>query len=67
MIIEVTYSAKELRKRCFNCEYLNIEDESHGWYGVCVCKENKVKHKDRSITDRACVFKKEKENLKDSF
>ena len=59
MIIESTYSKKELRKKCFNCEYLKI-DEPHGWYGICTCEENKIKHRDRSITDRACVFKREK-------
>lgn len=60
MVVEVTYSAKELRKKCFNCEYLKIEDKSCGWYGTCICEENKVKYRDRSITDKACVFKKEK-------
>ena len=60
MIIESTYSTQELRKKCFNCEYLKIDDESHGWYGICTCDQNKVKHRDRSITDKACVFKKEK-------
>jgi hypothetical protein len=65
MVIEVTYGAKELRKKCFNCEYLKIEDESHGFDGVCICKENKVKHRYRSITDKACVFKREKDNYDD--
>lgn len=60
MVVEVTYSAKELRKKCFNCKYLKIEDELYGWDGVCICKENKVKYRNRSITDKACVFKKEK-------
>ena len=62
MVVEVTYGAKELRKKCFNCEYLKIEEASHGWDGVCMCEENKVKHRDRLITDRACVFKKELKN-----
>lgn len=60
MITESIYSKQELRKKCFNCEHLKIDDESHGWYGICTCEENKVKHRDRSITDRACVFKREK-------
>ena len=66
MIIETTYNARDLRKKCFNCEYLKIEDESQGWNGVCVCEENKVKHRYRSITDKACSLKKER-HLKTNF
>ena len=64
MIVEVTYSEKDLRKRCYNCEYLKLEDESYDWNGICTCKENKVKHRNRSITDRACMFKKGKKEFK---
>lgn len=60
MTVEVTYNAKELQKKCFNCEYLKIDEESHGCDGTCICKENKVKYRNRSITDKACVFKREK-------
>lgn len=56
MIIEYTYSQRDLQKKCYNCMFLEMEDD---WYGKCVCTENKVKFRNRKINDKACVCKKE--------
>lgn len=54
MIVEVTYSQEDLRKRCFECMWLNKKDDFNG---ECVCTYNKVKNRYRSVTDRACSYK----------
>lgn len=55
MIIEYTYSPHDLVKKCYGCAWLELEAE---WYGNCVCPNNKIKNRQRGITDRACSFKK---------
>jgi hypothetical protein len=55
MIIEYTYSTYELKKsRCFNCKHLRMIDN---WSGHCECTTNKVKIRNRQITDKKCSSK----------
>ena len=59
MIIEYTYSTKDLKKRCYQCMYLQMQDE---WFGRCICETNKIKIRNREITDKACVHRKVERN-----
>lgn len=55
MIVEYTWSEHELlHKKCYKCKYLQMRDE---WDGKCTCTTNKVKVRERSITDRKCTAK----------
>lgn len=55
MIIEYIYSNSELRtKKCFECKWFEMIDD---WNGVCKCPHNKIKFRNRQITDRKCVWK----------
>lgn len=56
MITEYTYSAQDLKKRCFGCKYLAL-DKYSDIIGDCVCVTNKVKNRSRSVTDKACSYK----------
>jgi len=55
MIITYEYSATDLAKRCHGCKWLRMTDGDYS--GVCECKDNKVKFRCRSVTDRACAWK----------
>lgn len=57
MIIEYTYSQSDLKKKCFGCTWLKLNDKDD-WYGRCECPDNKVKVRERSITNKKCVMKK---------
>lgn len=57
MIIEYTYSPEDLKKKCYGCYWFKSYD-NFGFNGKCDCKENKIKFRDRSVTDRACTFKR---------
>jgi hypothetical protein len=52
MIYEFTYNT---RKICWKCIYLKLKDD---WFGECICKDNKIKNRHRSVTDKACSYKK---------
>lgn len=55
MIIEYSWSNQELRqKKCFECKWLKMQDD---WYGKCECPHNKVKFRQRNITDKKCTWK----------
>jgi hypothetical protein len=55
MIIEYSWSDQELRrKKCYGCTWLRMIDD---WYGVCGCQQNKVKFRERKITDKKCTYK----------
>lgn len=56
MIVEtiIHYSQRDIAKRCWGCIYL---EKYNDFDGKCICKENKVKIRDRSITSKACAFK----------
>jgi hypothetical protein len=54
MIIEYTYAQNDLNKRCYQCKWLTMIDD---WAGHCDCPYNKVKFRDRQITDRKCTWK----------
>jgi hypothetical protein len=54
MIIEYTYSPFDLRKRCYGCKWLDLMDN---WNGKCKCEFNRVKIRERSITDKSCSCK----------
>jgi hypothetical protein len=54
MIIEYTYSQSDLKKKCYGCKWLKMYDNLNG---KCICDFNKVKFRDRSITDKACSCK----------
>lgn len=56
MIIEYTYSPSDLKKKCYGCKWLKIEDDDW-FYGKCECPHNKIKFRNRQITDKACVWK----------
>jgi hypothetical protein len=56
MIIEYTYSQEDLRKKCHGCKWLKIYPNDD-WYGKCECPYNKVKFRERSITDKKCTWK----------
>jgi hypothetical protein len=56
MIIETTYSQHDLRKKCYNCKWLKLDDNSE-WLGTCVCEFNRVKDRRRQITDKSCSWK----------
>ena len=55
MIIEYTYSPSDLKKKCHNCKWLKLDEDE--WYGICKCPHNKVKFRNRKITDKACTWK----------
>lgn len=64
MIIEYTYSPEDLKKRCFGCKWLKQNvlnptstNSNFDWYGLCECPHNKIKNRNRSITDKACSWK----------
>lgn len=50
----IHYSQKDIAKRCWGCRYLKMYDE---FSGICECAENRVKIRDRCITNKACSFK----------
>lgn len=56
MIVEYTYSEYDLRKKCYGCAWLKMR-ENDNWFGYCECLHNKVKNRDREVTDRACICK----------
>lgn len=56
MIIEHTYSQQDLRKRCYGCKWLKLHDNNQ-FYGTCACPHNKIKERERSVTDRRCAWK----------
>jgi len=63
MIIEYTYSQRDLRKKCYGCKYFIFDKESYdsdelSWYsGKCICETNKIKNRERTIMDKACSSK----------
>jgi hypothetical protein len=59
MITEITYSSSDLRKRCYNCFYLQLI-ENNDIIGECKCRDNKIKYRNRTVLDRKCLWKKEK-------
>jgi len=62
MIIEYTYSEQDLKKRCYKCMHLETQSDLD-LIGTCACPDNKIKNRQRGITDRACTHKAErKEN-----
>lgn len=63
MIIEYTWSQQDLKKKCYGCKWLKL-DEGDDWYGKCKCTFNKVKIRSRKITDKACKFKNCNEVIK---
>lgn len=54
MIVEYTYSQHDLNKRCYGCKWLRMTGE---WSGRCECPHNRVKDRNRQITDRKCTWK----------
>jgi hypothetical protein len=54
MIGEFTYSAQDLKKRCFNCLFLA---KANDFDGLCECPQSRCFGKERCVTDRACVCK----------
>lgn len=56
MIIEHTYNQHDLRKKCYECAWLRLDNDDE-WVGTCLCQQNRVKDKRRHITDKACKFK----------
>jgi hypothetical protein len=54
MIVEYTYSEWDLRKQCHQCHWLEMKDN---FFGECKCPFNKVKDRQRCVTDRACSSK----------
>ena len=57
MIIEYTWSKYDLKKdRCFGCDWLKMNDYD-GWTGYCECPHNKVKIRNRQITNKKCTQK----------
>jgi hypothetical protein len=56
MIITYDCSQHDLRKRCYGCKWLAL-NAGNEWLGYCQCKENKVKNRNRQITDKACSWK----------
>jgi len=55
MIIEYSWSPQDLKKKCYGCTWLKMQDD---WYGKCECPDNKIKFRERSITDKKCTKKK---------
>jgi hypothetical protein len=53
-VTEFTYNNKKI---CNQCIYLQL-DEGSIWEGTCICKTNKVKQRERHVTDKACSYKK---------
>ena len=60
MEIEIKYSHKDLKNRCYECVYLGHFDMDSFW-GQCVCPDNKrVIQRIRHIMDKCCSFKRDK-------
>jgi hypothetical protein len=51
MIIEFTYNQNKI---CNGCKWLKLKDD---WYGKCECPHNKVKERNRHVTDHKCSWK----------
>ena len=56
MIIEYTWSPQDLKKKCYGCKWLKVYEDDD-WYGKCTCTFNKVKVRERKITNKACTCK----------
>jgi hypothetical protein len=54
MIVEYTYSQSDLGKRCFECCWLERQDDFNG---ECLCPHNKIRNHFRNVTDKACSYK----------
>lgn len=52
MIIEHTY---DNRKICNHCFWLKMKDDC---FGICECPDNRVKNRERFVTDKKCSRKK---------
>lgn len=59
MILEYKTNTLELKGKCYNCKFFQSEDNI---YGTCICKNNKIKNKDRKYNSKACSNKEEKTN-----
>jgi hypothetical protein len=57
MIVEHTY---DNRKICYGCKFLKLENSTE-LTGLCTCPDNKIRVRNRSITDKKCAFKTRKE------
>ena len=53
MIVEHTY---DNRKICYGCTWLVLDKD--GMSGRCECKDNRIRERQRHITDRRCVLKR---------
>lgn len=52
MIFEIRIS--DFRFKCGNCKYFDSQNKIDG---VCICKENKIKNRQRSYNSKSCVCK----------
>lgn len=55
MIVEYIYSEKEMKRKCYGCKWLELDENKY--YGQCKCPYNKVKERTRFITDKRCSWK----------
>ena len=50
-----------MKKKCFGCKWLCMNKDDCGkedlFFGKCICEFNKIKNRDRCVTDKACKCK----------
>jgi len=54
MIFEYRINEADLKERCYKCKFFDSEDKI---YGTCICKNNKIKNRNRKYNSKACVHK----------
>ena len=54
MIFEYRINEADLKGRCYKCKFFDSEDKI---YGTCICKDNKIKYRNRKYNSKACVYK----------
>jgi hypothetical protein len=52
-IIEYTINT---RNKCYGCKWLKLNEDDM-WQGHCECPHNKIKNRDRYVTDKKCTWK----------
>lgn len=52
MIMEVI--TNDFRFKCGNCKYFDTQNHIDG---KCICKDNKIKNRNRSYNSKSCSFK----------
>ena len=50
MVIEYKTREIDLKDKCYKCKFFDSEDKI---YGTCICKDNKIKNRNRKYNSKA--------------